>query len=749
MEFTENSSEEFKEKKVFVNNDPDIYYIDDVITKEECEHFINLAKPNLKRACVSDTKQGTISQGRTGSNYWIRHSNDEVTLRVGQRIASIVNIPLENAEAFQFIHYDPNQSYNAHYDAYQKNNSEKSIRCMRHGGQRMVTALIYFNEVEEGGETTFPTLKKSITPKMGRIGVFQNCKKGTNELHPDSLHAGAHVIQGEKYACNLWFREISMQKIYDFPYLKLGENNNIEIKNDESLFTQLSSNEKKENKVIELNTSKQENEMTIHKYSEEPYISQIQSALTSDECDFILKRCVNGNTQVRGRKSYWVRLDEPVTMKLAAKISAFMGVDRKFFENINVMAYPVHCDHGNHFDAFNLETDRGKEFSKCRGQRLYTIIGLLNENEDPTSGVIRFRNYDHNIIQQKGDILIYKNTLNDSEIPNQRNDKLEYSISSIDKHPVTMFYLYLRERDITGNSLSKEKILEIDNTLKNLDNNIKTIQEDVLNNRLKIVDDKKKEEDNTDYNQELQDFMDTFMRTKKLNPINSLKFRRSCMDIDVDIVTRFGEIRENNLVNGNRSLLNPENLNKDYKQNEYSPVIVEDVFLPEVTQEIYKYFDYGIENNKFAFGDKQSQRYKAYDEFMCRLMSFEARPLMERITGKKLKPTYTYLSCYKKDADLPAHTDRPECEFTVSFMIKKPEGSRWPIYVDKRKLPVKFRGRYREYDEHDPKNLENCIPVDCNTGGLMLFQGTDHIHFRHKLEEDYYNIVLLHYMLVH
>ena len=27
----------------------------------------------------------------------------------------------------------------------------------------------------------------------------------------------------------------------------------------------------------------------------------------------------------------------------------------------------------------------------------------------------------------------------------------------------------------------------------------------------------------------------------------------------------------------------------------------------------------------------------------------------------------------------------------------------------------------------------------------MLFQGTDHIHFREELEEDYYNVLLLHY----
>ena len=53
---------------------------------------------------------------------------------------------------------------------------------------------------------------------------------------------------------------------------------------------------------------------------------------------------------------------------------------------------------------------------------------------------------------------------------------------------------------------------------------------------------------------------------------------------------------------------------------------------------------------------------------------------------------------------------------------------------------IKHKGRY---DEKPP--LEECEAVDCDVGGLMLFQGTDHIHFREELKDDYYNVLLLHY----
>ena len=108
-----------------------------------------------------------------------------------------------------------------------------------------------------------------------------------------------------------------------------------------------------------------------------------------------------------------------------------------------------------------------------------------------------------------------------------------------------------------------------------------------------------------------------------------------------------------------------------------------------------------------------------------------------------MKPTYTYLSAYVKGAELPPHTDRKDCEYTVSFIIEKPKDCNWNIYLHTPQQPVKHKGRY---DMKPP--IDECIGVDCKSGGLMLFQGTDHIHFREPLEGDFYNIVLLHYASV-
>ena len=62
-------------------------------------------------------------------------------------------MPLERAESFQVIYYGVTQEYRPHYDSWEHNGSEKTLRCMKYGGARIKTALCYLNDVKKGGGT--------------------------------------------------------------------------------------------------------------------------------------------------------------------------------------------------------------------------------------------------------------------------------------------------------------------------------------------------------------------------------------------------------------------------------------------------------------------------------------------------------------------------------------------------------------------------------------------------------------------
>lgn len=189
-----------------VYDEPLIQVINNVLSLEECQHIIDIAKPHLEDAVVSDVNNGVKSEGRTGSVHWVKHDTTQLIRQIIDRISAMVGISSSHAESLQVIYYAETQQYKPHFDAYDLN-TDVGKRCTANGGQRMVTALIYLNEVEGGGGTIFPKAGCRIESRVGRAVIFHNCYDGSNTRHPSSLHGGMPVEKGEKWACNLWYRE--------------------------------------------------------------------------------------------------------------------------------------------------------------------------------------------------------------------------------------------------------------------------------------------------------------------------------------------------------------------------------------------------------------------------------------------------------------------------------------------------------------------------------------------------------------
>ena len=199
-----------------VCHNPLVFTLKGVLSEGECNHFIKTASNNVKRSSVSGYDEGNerkdeLDNRRTSSNCWIAHNQDSTTREVVNRISKLVQIPSSHAEAYQVLHYGNSQEYQPHLDTFDQNN-EGYAPYLKNGGQRVVTALAYLNDVIEGGETVFPKIDKSVSPERGKIVIFHLCKKGTYEPNPDSLHGAMPVIKGEKWAFNLWFREKEVLK---------------------------------------------------------------------------------------------------------------------------------------------------------------------------------------------------------------------------------------------------------------------------------------------------------------------------------------------------------------------------------------------------------------------------------------------------------------------------------------------------------------------------------------------------------
>jgi prolyl 4-hydroxylase len=197
-------------------NDPYIYTIDNFLTEKECKFIIKVSKDNLKLAGVSkmDNEKNLEPgkyKGRTNSSYWMAHDDYPETLKIAKKIAERIGCNYRHFENFQVIHYNENEEYKYHYDAYDMNETEKYKKFCKERGNRLRTVLVYLNDVEEGGGTGFDSLNEYdeeiiVEPKMGKMVVFNNVNDD-GSLNRKSRHAGLPVIKGEKWAFNLWLRE--------------------------------------------------------------------------------------------------------------------------------------------------------------------------------------------------------------------------------------------------------------------------------------------------------------------------------------------------------------------------------------------------------------------------------------------------------------------------------------------------------------------------------------------------------------
>ena len=188
------------------SSDPIIYVVDDFISEDECQEFINCSKDKLQPATVVGLDNEQKLKDRTNEFAWLEHHANESIHEVSKRLSILVQMPIRNAEMFQVVHYERGTEYKPHFDSFDQS-TELGKKYWEPGGQRMITALIYLNDVEDGGATYFPKLNISINPKKGNVLVFHNTISETTNINPRSLHAGMPVSSGEKWAANLWFRE--------------------------------------------------------------------------------------------------------------------------------------------------------------------------------------------------------------------------------------------------------------------------------------------------------------------------------------------------------------------------------------------------------------------------------------------------------------------------------------------------------------------------------------------------------------
>ncbi len=184
---------------------PRVVLFGNLLSPEECDALIAAAEPRMARSLTVATRTGgeEVNDDRTSDGMFFQRAENDVVSRLEARIARLVRWPVENGEGLQVLHYRPGAEYKPHYDYFDPD-EPGTPTILRRGGQRVGTLVIYLNDPEAGGGTTFPDVQLEVAPRRGNAVFFSY-----DRPHPSTrtLHGGAPVISGEKWIATKWLRE--------------------------------------------------------------------------------------------------------------------------------------------------------------------------------------------------------------------------------------------------------------------------------------------------------------------------------------------------------------------------------------------------------------------------------------------------------------------------------------------------------------------------------------------------------------
>ena len=129
--------------------------------------------------------------------------------------------------------------------------------------------------------------------------------------------------------------------------------------------------------------------------------------------------------------------------------------------------------------------------------------------------------------------------------------------------------------------------------------------------------------------------------------------------------------------------------------------------------------------------------YNSYSDIAMETLMLKCQPIMEKITGLKLTPAYSFARIYKPGDVLKRHKDRFSCEISTTMNLG---GDPWPIYLspnenvgipDGKKITVESKAKG--------------IKVDLKPGDMLVYSGCELEHWRNKFKGKECIQVFLHY----
>ena len=189
-----------------------------------------------------------------------------------------------------------------------------------------------------------------------------------------------------------------------------------------------------------------------------------------------------------------------------------------------------------------------------------------------------------------------------------------------------------------------------------------------------------------------------------------------------------------------------------FKKNKYQ--VLRNAISKDLAAFCYKYLqisaeaDHWMLNNSVThagnllignFNDPQvPNSYAKYADRVMETLLIDTIKVMQKKTGLKLVPTYSYTRLYRTGNILNRHKDRPSCEISTTLNLG---GDPWPILID----PTGSDNVIDEYKNIHKPGAPKGVEVNLKPGDMLIYSGCDLEHWREPFQGKLCGQVFLHY----
>lgn len=118
-----------------------------------------------------------------------------------------------------------------------------------------------------------------------------------------------------------------------------------------------------------------------------------------------------------------------------------------------------------------------------------------------------------------------------------------------------------------------------------------------------------------------------------------------------------------------------------------SPLVVRDLFTPDIYQEILRFMDVFLPLHPLSSDRAEVDSPHKFNRRSAHNTPFfvnihqQLTDYASEIFGEKVKPSYVFLSLYENGGQCPLHLDRPQCRYTIDYLIRQQADNPWPINI--------------------------------------------------------------------